>query len=83
MARFYAEITNERDNKIHRLGHGRLQINIQGWDKGIEVRAEKVMNKFTKEYEDVFRVYVNEGSNNTNDKNLLVTVCKNSIIYND
>ena len=83
MARLYAEITNERDNKIHRLGHGRLQINIQGWDKGIEVRAEKVMNKFTKEYEDVFRVYVNEGSNNTNDKNLLVTVCKNSIIYND
>jgi hypothetical protein len=83
MARFYAEITNERDNKIHRLGHGRLQINIQGWDKGIEVRAEKVMNKFTKEYEDIFRVYVNEGSNNTNDKNLLVTVCKNSIIYND
>ena len=83
MARFYAEITNERDNKIHRLGHGRLQINIQGWDKGIEVRAEKVMNRFTKEYEDVFRVYVNEGSNNTNDKNLLVTVCKNSIIYND
>ena len=83
MARFYAEITNERDNKIHRLGHGRLQINIQGWDKGIEVRAEKVMNKLTKEYEDIFRVYVNEGSNNTNDKNLLVTVCKNSIIYND
>ena len=83
MARFYAEITNERDNKIHRLGHGRLQINIQGWDKGIEVRAEKVMNKFTKEYEDVFRVYVNEGSNNTKGKNLLVTVCENSIIYND
>ena len=82
MARFYAEITNERDNKIHRLGHGRLQINIQGWNKGIEVKAEKVMNKFTKEWEDVFRVYINEGSTNINNKNLLVTVYENDIIYN-
>lgn len=69
MARFIAEITNERGNQVHRLGHHTLGVILNGWNSGISVRATK-----REDNTDEFCIYLTKGSNDAYARELLAIV---------